>query len=304
MRWFLLLLLPLWACSPASADQAQKPEGDPIYPVQAYHDLAYYTGPDRDTVKHALNLFVPEGVENPPVMLWIHGGAWAFGGRTLESELATRFAEAGVAVAAMSYRLSPATWADPPKAHGVQHPAHIEDVARAFAWLKAHGAEYGIATDQIFVSGYSAGGHLSALLALDGRYLAAHQLCPTDILGVIPVAGAYDLEAYHQALADYRGMGFADAHVKGVFGSAEGAFEVASPTTYLEHSQVPMWVISEGDTYNYTLTLERAVKAQNVPHITFTHWREENHQSLATCLAQPDCEYREAMVQWIRDHAE
>ena len=43
-----------------------------------------------------------------------------------------------VAVAAVSYRLSPATWARPDRTEGVTHPAHMIDCTRAFAWLHAH----------------------------------------------------------------------------------------------------------------------------------------------------------------------
>jgi len=57
-----------------------------------------------------------------------------------------------------------------PGAHdlaSVSHPAHIQDAAAAFAWVKRHIADYGGNPDQVFVIGHSAGAYLAVLLALD-----------------------------------------------------------------------------------------------------------------------------------------
>ena len=70
-----------------------------------------------------------------------------------------------------SYRLAPKN----------PFPAQIEDVAAAFAWSMQHAAEWGGDTNRVFVGGHSAGGHLSALLALDRRYLDAAGAPPVPI---------------------------------------------------------------------------------------------------------------------------
>src|SRR6185295_9736276 len=126
--------------------------------IREAKDLAYADGGDA---KQKLDLYLPPDAKNAPIVMWIHGGGWKWGDRAQYRELGRRFAEAGIGFAAISYRLSPK----------VKHPAHIEDCARAFAWLRAHAAEYGGDPDRLFVSGQSAGGHLSALLALDPSYL-------------------------------------------------------------------------------------------------------------------------------------
>src|SRR5207253_144196 len=91
------------------------------------------------------------------------------------------FARHGVGAAVISYRLSPA----------VQHPEHVKDVARAFAWTHQHIADYGGRADQLFVSGHSAGGHLVSLLATDESYLQAEGLSLKDIKGAMPISGVY-----------------------------------------------------------------------------------------------------------------
>jgi acetyl esterase/lipase len=95
--------------------------------------------------------------------------------------LGRRLARNGVGAAMINYRLSPI----------VKHPAHIQDVARAFAWLHKNIGQYGGRADQMFVCGHSAGGHLAALLGTDERYLKAEGLSLKDIKGVIPISGVY-----------------------------------------------------------------------------------------------------------------
>lgn len=155
----------------------------PPYSFQVYTDIAYYDGPDAHSVKHRLDLFVPDGLTEAPVLIFVHGGGWSSGDKNLYGFVGHAFAQQGFVTAVINYRLSPQ----------VQHPAHIEDVARAFAWVHKNIAQYGGNTEKIFVMGHSAGGHLTALLALDEKYLRAHGLSLTAIRGAIPISGVYDV---------------------------------------------------------------------------------------------------------------
>ncbi len=46
-------------------------------------DIAYYDGEGFDDAKHRLDLIVPADQPAKATMLWIHGGAWAFGDRKM-----------------------------------------------------------------------------------------------------------------------------------------------------------------------------------------------------------------------------
>jgi acetyl esterase/lipase len=153
------------------------------YSFQVYTDIAYYDGPDAHPLKHRLDLFVPNGLPNAPVLVFVHGGGWSSGDKSLYGFVGRTFAQQGFVTAVINYRLSPA----------VQHPAHIEDVARAFAWVYRNISQYGGNPEKIFVMGHSAGGHLVALLALDEKYLQAHGLTLSAIKGAIPISGVYDV---------------------------------------------------------------------------------------------------------------
>ncbi len=131
-----------------------------------------------------LDLYLPKDKQNFPVMLFVYGGSWRTGDRATYRALGNRFARAGIAVAIPSYRLMPQN----------PHPAQIEDIAAAFAWVRANIGQYGGDTARIYVSGHSAGGHLAALLALDEKYLQKFNLTASAIRGVITMSGVYDVD--------------------------------------------------------------------------------------------------------------
>src|SRR5262245_18121268 len=168
MRKVVILSLTL-ALGLLFVPQAPTGEGKPAadkggkYEVQVVSNLAYYDGKDADEVRHKLDLYMPKGKKDFPVLIFVHGGAWSMGTKDLYGPLGKVFAKNGIGTVVINYRLSPK----------VQHPAHVQDVARAFAWTHKNIAKHGGNPDQIFISGHSAGGHLVALLATDESHLKA-----------------------------------------------------------------------------------------------------------------------------------
>ena len=158
--------------------------------VEVHRDITYTGGEQSDEAKHKLDLYIPAGKPHAPVLMFLHGGSWSTGDRSLYVALGNRLARAGIAVAIPSYRLMPRN----------PHPAQIEDSAAAFDWVHRHIEQYGGDPKRIYVSGHSSGGHLAALLALDESYLKPYGLSPADIRGVISMSGVYDvrfLPAFH-----------------------------------------------------------------------------------------------------------
>jgi len=181
-----LLLLGVSACHVTDLrvwDPAEPRPGNAVE-VEQVRGVSYCSGPEGDAFRHSLDLFLPRGRKDYPVVLLVHGGAWIFGDNRccgLYSSVGEFLASRGIGAVLPNYRLSP----------GVKHPEQIKDVARAFAWTRAHIAEYGGRPDQLFLVGHSAGGHLVSLLATDQKYLAAEGLRTEDIKGVISVSGVY-----------------------------------------------------------------------------------------------------------------
>jgi acetyl esterase/lipase len=115
--------------------------------------------------------------------MFIHGGSWKSGDRSSYPALGNRFAKLGIGVAIPSYRLMPKN----------PHPAQIDDVATAFAWVYKNIAQYGGDPKRIYIAGHSAGGHLVSLLALDDTYLKKYDIPLSAIKGVASISGVYDV---------------------------------------------------------------------------------------------------------------
>lgn len=73
--------------------------------------------------------------------------------------------------------------------HQAPWPACVEDFAAAIAWSRGALASRGVACKRLFIGGLSAGANLAALVTLDRRYLAIHNLDITTCSGLILLSG-------------------------------------------------------------------------------------------------------------------
>lgn len=182
-RILLICALELVFATTVAAEDAKAGKS---FAVEAHRDLAYYTGPDAHKTKHKLDLFLPKDCKDFPVLFFVHGGGWRHGDKNflgIYARLGKYWAEQGVGVVVPNYRLSPS----------VQHPEHIKDVARAFAWTAQNIRKYKGNPECMFVCGHSAGGHLAALLATNDKFLKEEGIDRKTIKGVIPMSGVYQI---------------------------------------------------------------------------------------------------------------
>ena len=107
-----------------------------------------------DGHKLALNLHLPDAPARPPVIVWVHGGAWRAGSR--KDMPLGKLVAAGYAVASVDYRLSTTA----------RFPAQVHDLKAAIRFLRANAKPLGINADKIAIAGASAGGHLAALVGV------------------------------------------------------------------------------------------------------------------------------------------
>jgi len=273
--------------------------------VRVTRDLVYALGEGKPHARHKVNLFEPVTDKPFPVVLWIHAGAWSYGDRSNETALAMRFAERGIGFAAINYRLSSQFWNDPTAAkEGVKHPAHADDCAMAFAWLRKRYPQ-----SALFVSGHSCGAHLAALLAMDPRYLKRHELALDEIRGVVAIGGAYDMVKYHAALAGDDGLGKAkaDAHLNWIFGEGQKAWIEASPATYLKGCTMPMIIVGEkGQGMRiYHEDFRSAVKAAGVSSIEFLEADDRTHAQSTQLMSRKSSDpVRDRMIEFIRKRSQ
>jgi acetyl esterase/lipase len=138
----------------AQAQDGPPPEGrngpGPGYVLHA--DLPYA---DRSADRNIMDIYVPEAVENPPIVVRIHGGGFMVGDKSNPDGL-DMFMRAGIAVASINYRLSDqAVW-----------PGQYDDLMDAFAFVRANGDALGYDETRVASFGASAGGHLSAVAGI------------------------------------------------------------------------------------------------------------------------------------------
>ena len=164
-------------------------------PYRVERDLAY-----AEHERNRGDLYLPEDRGPRAGVLVIHGGSWARGNRGRMKRWSERLAAEGYAAFNIDYRLAPE--------HA--HPAQIEDVRAAFAWLQERGQTLGLDPERLAATGYSAGGHLALLLALEESAATrpaavAAGAAPTDLLAYPdnPVLRAF-LGAGQQQRALYR----------------------------------------------------------------------------------------------------
>lgn len=212
----------LLTCTTATTAMAQTSA------VRVVRDVPYLQAATYADEKDKLDLYLPEGTGNAPVIVSYYGNQLMGGDKDEDAYIGRRFAAAGFVTAVVNYRLSPR----------VSHPAHIQDAAASFAWVKRHVGEYGGNPERIFVIGYSAGGYLAALLSTDRRYLAAHDLSPRDIRGTVPVSAFYWVER----------PGVAPDRDKSVWGTSRDVWIDASPAHHLHAAAPPMLILyADGD---------------------------------------------------------
>ena len=117
-----------------------------------------------------------------PVLLFIHGGYWRAMDKSDYSFIADAFLPAGATTVVINYDLCPTVTLD----------TIVEQSNRSIAWTFRNIADYGGDPNRLYVSGNSAGGHLTAMaLAHDWE---AEGL-PADIIkGAAPITGVMDCE--------------------------------------------------------------------------------------------------------------
>ena len=124
-----------------------------------------------------------------PVIVFLHGGGWKVGDKNEIEPYVARFTEAGFAVASVNYRLS----------GDGRFPTQIFDCKTAVRFVRANAGEYGLDPKRVGVLGFSAGGHLAALLGTtegvkkleDGA--GGNPAASSRVEAVVDVSGPTDL---------------------------------------------------------------------------------------------------------------
>ena len=145
--------------------------------MTSHLDLRYGDAPGE-----TIDLF-PARKGDGSCMMFIHGGYWRSLDKKDFSFLAPAFVGAGISLSVVNYDLCPKFSIE----------EIVRQMLRASRWLWLHAEEYGMDQDRLYVSGHSAGGHLTAML-MCAQWPALDRELPKDLWkGGLAISGIYDL---------------------------------------------------------------------------------------------------------------
>ena len=204
---------------------------------------------------NALDIYMPKKGSKSPVIIWVHGGLWAFGDKSDVGIKPAFFTEKGYIFVSINHRLSP----------DIKHPGHMEDVAHALVWVYNNIVHYSGDPEKIFLMGYASGAQMSVMITVNKKYLDEAQGSLDMIKGVISVDGlGFDVAKIipdnNNKVKDW---------CLDTFGLTEKEWQEASPVTHITPGikVPPMFVAYSGvqtPTESDALNLARKFKDSGV----------------------------------------
>ncbi len=176
--------------------------------VRAGQWLPFLMGQSRRTMRrnvaygpggwrHKMDVVLPKSgpATKRPALVQIHGGGWILGNKQQQGlALLNHMAAQGWVGFNINYHLAPRT----------KFPGQLVDAKMAVAWIREHADEFGVDPDFIAVTGGSAGGYLSAMMALtanDPEFQPGFESSDTTVQAAVPFYGVYDLLDRDRAMA-------------------------------------------------------------------------------------------------------
>lgn len=186
---------------------------------------------DEATKYQTLDVYRPNDTSLAPVILYVHGGAWAFGDKKDVHVKPNYFTHNGFAFVSVNYRLR---W---------EYKVYdqVVDLVSAIEWIQEHGAEFGLDADRIVMMGSGAGGHLVSLVMADPSYLRAEGINGEGIRAVVSIdSTSYDIPRVMKELGSF----IERRQHEVVFTSNESIWHAASPQTHVsENTSLPPFAL-------------------------------------------------------------
>ena len=139
-----------------------------------------------------LDLYLPDNCKGFSTIIYFHGGGLSRGNKGCPGYIN----RSKCAVVSVNYRLS---------GKRAKAPDYIYDAAAAVAWVLKNIEKHGGDPKKVYVTGHSAGGYLTAMIALDKKYLNTFGVEPNQIAGYFPVSG--QMTTHFRILAERKERG-------------------------------------------------------------------------------------------------
>ena len=248
-------------------------------------NVKYATYPKSNPKLNMLDFYMPKKGSNSPVIMWIHGGAWAYGDKDDVDYKAEYFTARGYAFVAVNYR----------------EGTNVQDAADAFMWIYKNARHYSADNTKMFVLGHSEGAHVAALLSTDEQYLKKSGGSPSMIMGVILLDGAgYDIPGVLPGV-DRK----VEEWYRETFGNSKKEWENASPSFYIKPDKKipPFLLASSGDNESSRMECEllanKLTEAKVVNKVF--HYPKKNHMNINRDLGREEDKATEDVLRFLQE---
>ena len=213
-----------------------------------------------------LDLYLPADAADPPLLVYVHGGAWRGGSK--DRVMTTAFVDDGYAMASLDFRLS----------GDARFPAQIHDIKAAIRFLRANAGTLGYNPTRLAILGSSSGAHLATLVGvtngedeLEGR-IGDHLDQSSDVQAIVSYYGASNLTTI-LALSTPHGLSVRSPALDLLLGGQPDEevdlAQLASPIFHVDASDPPLLIL-HGDQdpqmpINQSHELHHAYKEQAIP---------------------------------------
>ena len=271
-------------------------------------DLSYIVDDKRG---HKLDIYTPVEKNNGITIFYVHGGGYVYGWKEAHQIFISWFVNLGFSVVAPNYRLGQPEGS-------ISFIDQLSDIVEALKFTEENKVYYGIKTDNLFLLGDSAGGHLCLMLDVllkskeAQEYYQSDNLPKVDIKGIALNSTMYDFNsviALSKKMLSKKGRRwmFSDNYLNEEF------IKKNSPRYYYRNGFKPAPLFASTATHDYfnsqTLTLKRdadelgidldylfeASPRKDVGHV-YNHFIFEDEEGKRCNKAMEDFFYRNSKV--------
>lgn len=240
-------MLLCWGSACQKSEEAAAEPQQQSRPASEHRDLIYTTQPRP----LRLDLYTPAGTLPFPLIVWVHGGHWQTGDKSLSPDHpALGQLSRGYAVASIEYRFS----------DEAIFPAQIRDCKAAIRWLRANASTYGLNPNRIAAWGASSGGHLVSLLGTSAGVAAFDNLeqgSASESSAVQAVVDWYGPVDFLQLTADHHEADSPESLLLGCdIDLCPERVARANPATYVDASDPPFFI--QHGTHDPTINFEQS----------------------------------------------
>ena len=225
------IFLFLLCFTAGAAFSEESPVKDETFVFNLTRDVPYVAQKlDQSARLRTLDIYSPlspdevaEETELLPIILYVHGGGWAFGDKSDVNVKPHYFTAQGFGFVSMNYRLR---W-------DYKVYDQVVDLVTAMGWLGRKAHEWGLDGRRIVLMGHASGGHLAILVTADSSYLEADFMDSSRIKAVVSIdSSSYDIRRLMRELGSFVEC----RQYELIFTADESVWDAASPITHVPSS--------------------------------------------------------------------